>query len=435
MNAMRLTRIVGVLNLATLAFAVTAECIAQELSPSGKYAGVARNAVDRPSSYPACGTTLDPLAGRSFRGEGYLDRAPVGPLIPGGWVLPRIEAVALKELFERVSQLRGAAPSNPAIAGAHFEQANTAYEAKDFDRAIAESTETIRMFPGFAEALHLRAKARQMKKDLDGAITDETEAIRLDPSNSEAYYWRANAFCLKGEYSKGVDDLSRVIQIDPTSLNVYQARARARLRTGDSDGAIADCAEVIRLRPEDANALILRGSFLAMLGKFDRAVVDYDAAMRIDFEEPRAHTDLAWILASCSDAKVRDGRRAIAEATGACELTGWQDFRALSALAAAHASVGDFEEAKRSQAAALKLNASARDKARGRLCLFLNTLHLCYRFGADVESRPEPGKSAFSIGAGVSDMWGRYVELKWRTHENRWHFVWANGRPFLYEKY
>ena len=65
----------------------------------------------------------------------------------------------------------------------------------------------------------------------------------------------------------------------------------------------------------------------------------------------------AWILATNADPRRRDGRRAIADATEACRLSGWEDGNDLDNLAAAYSEVGDFEQAVRWEASAIRLTA------------------------------------------------------------------------------
>ena len=50
-------------------------------------------------------------------------------------------------------------------------------------------------------------------------------------------------------------------------------------------------------------------------------------------------------MATCPDAKYRDGKKAIESATKACELTEWKDADHLDTLAAAYAEAGDFDSA------------------------------------------------------------------------------------------
>jgi hypothetical protein len=63
---------------------------------------------------------------------------------------------------------------------------------------------------------------------------------------------------------------------------------------------------------------------------------------------PKDHgilNNLAWILATSPDAKLRDGRRAVRLATTVCEATDYKLAYILSTLAAACAEAGDFPSA------------------------------------------------------------------------------------------
>ena len=56
--------------------------------------------------------------------------------------------------------------------------------------------------------------------------------------------------------------------------------------------------------------------------------------------------NLAWVLATSPDDKLRDGKRAIELATKAAEVSNYETPHVLSTLAAAYAETGDFEKAK-----------------------------------------------------------------------------------------
>ena len=65
--------------------------------------------------------------------------------------------------------------------------------------------------------------------------------------------------------------------------------------------------------------------------------------------------NLAWILSTCADASLRDGKRAVELATHACELTGRKNAWLLDTLAAAFAETGDFKAAVETQREAMAL--------------------------------------------------------------------------------
>src|SRR5262249_46891063 len=65
-------------------------------------------------------------------------------------------------------------------------------------------------------AFYNRGVAYYEKKDYDRAIADYTEAIRLDSNNAWAFYKRGRAKQMKGDASGGATDISRAKRLDPT---------------------------------------------------------------------------------------------------------------------------------------------------------------------------------------------------------------------------
>jgi tetratricopeptide (TPR) repeat protein len=53
------------------------------------------------------------------------------------------------------------------------------------------------------------------KSDYDRAIADYTEAIRLDPKNANAYNNRGNAWDYKKNHNKAIEDHRKASLLDP----------------------------------------------------------------------------------------------------------------------------------------------------------------------------------------------------------------------------
>ena len=58
---------------------------------------------------------------------------------------------------------------------------------QNYDKAIADYNESIRLDPKYAIAYNNRGDAWYHKKEYDKAIADFNEAIRLDPKTAVAY--------------------------------------------------------------------------------------------------------------------------------------------------------------------------------------------------------------------------------------------------------
>ncbi len=80
-------------------------------------------------------------------------------------------------------------------------------------------------------------------------------------------------------------------------------------------------------------------------GEYARALAGCDELIRLYPDLVEAHERRAWILATCPDARYRDGPRAVVSATRAAELTTWKNGVVLETLAAACAEAGDFAAA------------------------------------------------------------------------------------------
>jgi tetratricopeptide (TPR) repeat protein len=127
------------------------------------------------------------------------------------------------------------------------------------------------------------------------------------------------------------------------------------------------------LDPRDADDYVRRGDAYAERGEYQKAVADYKEAVRLAPDNDEACGSLAWLLATCPEDRVRDGKRAVELATKACELSGWEDADFLRTLAAAQAECRNFEEAVRWQKEALKIGFEDEDEvetARRQLKLY-----------------------------------------------------------------
>jgi tetratricopeptide (TPR) repeat protein len=91
------------------------------------------------------------------------------------------------------------------LALVFWDRGNAYYAKKDYDRAIADYGEAIRL-DNIAKAFDNRGRAYDDKKDYDRAIADCSEAIRLDPNFAMAFNNRGNAYNDKNDYDRAIAD-------------------------------------------------------------------------------------------------------------------------------------------------------------------------------------------------------------------------------------
>jgi tetratricopeptide (TPR) repeat protein/S1-C subfamily serine protease len=203
----------------------------------------------------------------------------------------------------------------PAYADAYFYRGQ-AYVAKgDVENGITSYSEAIGLDPGLLTAYISRGSAYLEARDWQRAIADFTEAARLDPKCALAFYGRGNSYSLKGELDKAIADYTEAIRVDPSLVAAYGCRGEVYARKGELDSAIADFSDTIRLGPKDALAYSVRGRAYRIKGELDKAIADYTEAIRLDPKDARTYHDRGWAYG-----KKDDWDKAIADCTAAIGL-------------------------------------------------------------------------------------------------------------------
>ena len=125
------------------------------------------------------------------------------------------------------------------------------------DEQIAARTGVINSgrFQGRNQAISYgnRGNAYYDKMDYDRAIADVNEAIRLDPKHANAYNGRGTVYRAEGDNDRAISDFNEAIRLDPKDPDAYYNRGLAKRATGDAAGGDADIAKAEQLKPGIGN--------------------------------------------------------------------------------------------------------------------------------------------------------------------------------------
>ncbi|REJ97334.1 MAG: tetratricopeptide repeat protein [Planctomycetota bacterium] len=209
------------------------------------------------------------------------------------------------------------------------------------------------------------------------ALEDYNQALAIKPRLWRVYANRGLAYRRLERLDESVRDFTAAIlalteQGDAKTLSqLYESRGQSQHLRQQYQEALADFDEAIRLNPNDAGAYAHRGAVWLSLSQFDKAILDYQAAHERAPQRFDPVANLAWIYATCPDARFRDGKKAVAHARRAMQLSPARDYAVVDTLAAALAEDGQFVEAARYQQQATELApSSVRDALLKRLELY-----------------------------------------------------------------
>ncbi len=147
--------------------------------------------------------------------------------------------------------------------------------------------------------------------------------------------------------------------------------AKGHYSRGAYQLAISDCRHATNLNSHHSPTWLLYGNAQLMLKKYTEARSGYVQSAAGTPIITDAHANLAWLLATCPDAAIRDGETALAHAEMAHKLALLQPGFALSALAAANAELGNWDAAVKYETKAIEnLTGDARQAAQKRLALY-----------------------------------------------------------------
>ena len=245
-----------------------------------------------------------------------------------------------------------------------------------FEKALADFKAASKLAPDSVAARIGCGSAHAELRQWSEAAADYDEALKLDSRAGDAYVGRGGVHLAQGQVEHALADFDRALQVQPHSAAAFVGRGAVRLERRDPDTAIADYNEALRLDPENVAALEGRGYAYFQRKNFARARSDFFEAVRCEPENPEALNRLAWLLAVCPEAGMRDGKKAMELARRACSLNKNESPYFLDTLAAALAETGDFAEASKMQNRALevgsKMDNNSLEQARRRLTLYAN---------------------------------------------------------------
>jgi tetratricopeptide (TPR) repeat protein len=205
------------------------------------------------------------------------------------------------------------------------------------------------------------------------AINYSTEVLDKNPTDERALACRAWAYMAINELDRSLKDHEELLRMNPQSVAWKNNRGECYLKRKEYDKAIADFTDILNMNPRYFFALYNRSEAYIRTRQFEKALADVQNCLQNEAKVPGLHMNLARVLATAPNAKLRDGKKAVEAAKKAVEMIKYRDGRFLDTLAAAYAEAGDFEKAVETEQKAIDdpdFMKEEGDAARKRLGLY-----------------------------------------------------------------
>ena len=225
----------------------------------------------------------------------------------------------------------------------YFYLGNSHLEQGDLDAAAESYARAVDLLPGFYEAQTRLGGILLTQKKYAEAEVEYREILKRRPRDGAAHKFLGIALSKQErdaeaqaefETAKGLipDDPRLGALLATTAQRVTAEQTLAGLTNQWPAGATPE----IQVRMAEIESF---------LGNYPAAVGHYQSALALKADALDALNTLAWLLATCPEAKLRDGPRAVQLADQACKLSGFNLTVLVGTLAAAQAEAGRFDDA------------------------------------------------------------------------------------------
>jgi tetratricopeptide (TPR) repeat protein len=275
-----------------------------------------------------------------------LDKAAA--LEPGNSSTHQVRAIVLarlKRYDEAIAAIDKAREISPQAFGLLVEKAKIHTQQQKFDAALEDMNQALALDSGNVALLLLRAGVYQEKGDKQKALADMDEALKLKPNLALVVRTRALFLAQNERMDEAIGDLEKLLKRDPKDVLTLLQLGMFYSAKKNSLKAIEIYQKVLALTPDEWRAVRGLADSLLNVGRQAEALAQYEKAIKLDPKDDGVLNNLAWLLCTSPDDKIRNGRRALELATEACKLTDYKVPHILSTLAAAYAEVGDFDNA------------------------------------------------------------------------------------------
>jgi tetratricopeptide (TPR) repeat protein len=266
-----------------------------------------------------------------------------------------LELVRVGRLDDAIPHFQKAVQGDPRFAEA-YNNLGIAYAQKGrIDEAITNFQKAVELEPDYASAHNNLGAILLQSGRPDQAIPHFEKAIEALPNLADAHANLGVALLQKGNPDEAIPHLQKAVEVKPDFVDAQNNLGIALLQKGNAAEAVRHFQQALELDPKQPQTYYNLGGALYMQGKVREALARWREGLRADPQSLPLLNQLAWVLATCPEASLRNGPEAVELAERAVRVSPGPDPGLLDVLAAAYAEVGRFPKAVQTARQALEL--------------------------------------------------------------------------------
>lgn len=231
---------------------------------------------------------------------------------------------------------------NPDSPQYLYSRAQTHLAAKAFKEAAFDAERAIALRPEHPQYLKLAAEAYK-QLHATGDAERVLRALTLSsPDDFEGHRLLGMHLRASGNLEEAVKEIDKALRLAPEDDKSHAYRGTLHFDENEFELAAQEFTRALDLNPKYRTVLSRRACCWLQLGQYRRAIAEFESALMFDERDVCALQGMAICLAVADDVTLLDGKRAVALARRAGELSKWSDDATKRTLAMALAECGDY---------------------------------------------------------------------------------------------
>ncbi len=211
------------------------------------------------------------------------------------------------QVDEVIAQLKRALELQPNNARDHNTLATALLQKGQVNEAITQLQKALELAPNYPEVYYNLGCALFQKGQVDEAIVQFQTALELHLNYADVHNNLGSALLQKGRVDEAIAQFQKAMELQPDSAAAHNNLAFAFLQKGQVDEGIAHFQKALELRPNYPEAYYNLGNALVQKGRMREAITCFQKALELQPHDLEIQNQLAWLLATCPDASIRNG--------------------------------------------------------------------------------------------------------------------------------